>query len=304
MSETNRSFSRVARHIVEPLIGNVAVAAPRGWPAGVPTSRLRAFDRAEPRVEPVHGRRAAPVSRCGGVPELSDSTGRAGDGCGDPRCLPGLGMFRVRPDPRRLNPVRSCAGGESSWLRGRGRTTATAQALLCSGLAQFLAGTVPFIQEGVAAGEHALDGQAVRGIGEPIWSGRRAAELVECQLHEALLNVAVEPDVPLWLLCPYDVQTLPAEVVTEAHRSHEVIVEVEHHRRGALYGATSDPTPPAARGRRRALDDPPPMRGGHHRLDPRRLHRPPDPRRRRRVSVPHCLPPAPSTATATRPALV
>ena len=49
MSETNRSFSRVARHIVEPLIGNVAVAAPRGWPAGVPTSRLRAFDRAEPR---------------------------------------------------------------------------------------------------------------------------------------------------------------------------------------------------------------------------------------------------------------
>ena len=30
----------------------------------------------------------------------------------------------------------------------------------------------------------------VRGIGEPIWAGRSAAELVECQLHEALLNVA------------------------------------------------------------------------------------------------------------------
>ena len=127
--------------------------------------------------------------------------------------------------------------------RSRTHNSYRHEALLCSGLAQFLAGTVPFIQEGVAAGEHALDGQAVRGIGEPIWSGRRAAELVECQLHEALLNVAVEPDVPLWLLCPYDVQTLPAEVVTEAHRSHEVIVEVEHHRRGALYGATSDPTP-------------------------------------------------------------
>lgn len=120
--------------------------------------------------------------------------------------------------------------------RSRTHNSYRHEALLCSGLAQFLAGTVPFIQEGVAAGEHALDGQAVRGIGEPIWSGRRAAELVECQLHEALLNVAVEPDVPLWLLCPYDVQTLPAEVVTEAHRSHEVIVEVEHHRRGALYG--------------------------------------------------------------------
>ena len=30
----------------------------------------------------------------------------------------------------------------------------------------------------------------VRGIGEPICAGRSAAELVECQLHEALLNVA------------------------------------------------------------------------------------------------------------------
>jgi anti-sigma regulatory factor (Ser/Thr protein kinase) len=160
------------------------------------------------------------------------------------------------------------------------------EALLWRGLEDFLAGTVPFIEEGLAAGEpvmaavvperlaaledalgahaarvrfvdmtqlgqnparilpawqrfareHAVDGQAVRGIGEPIWSGRRPAEVVECQLHEALLNVAVEPDVPLWLLCPYDVQRLPAEVVTEAHRSHEVIVEVEHHRHSALYG--------------------------------------------------------------------
>ncbi|HZB50137.1 MAG TPA: MEDS domain-containing protein, partial [Mycobacteriales bacterium] len=33
--------------------------------------------------------------------------------------------------------------------------------------------------------------QPVRGVGEPIWAGRRAAELTECQFHEALLNLAV-----------------------------------------------------------------------------------------------------------------
>ena len=33
----------------------------------------------------------------------------------------------------------------------------------------------------------------IRGIGEPIWSGRDATELVECQLHEALLNVVRRP---------------------------------------------------------------------------------------------------------------
>ena len=86
--------------------------------------------------------------------------------------------------------------------------------------------------------EHAAVGQPVRGIGEPIWSGRRPAELVECQLHEALLNQAVEQETPLWLLCPYDVQTLAPDVVAEAHRSHPVVVEVEHHRGSTLYGGT------------------------------------------------------------------
>src|SRR5687767_8920105 len=112
------------------------------------------------------------------------------------------------------------------------------------GLHGFLAGTVPFLREGVAAGQPVLavvapprldalrealgddaDGvqlmdmaevgrnparilpawlafveqhgggtRPVRGVGEPIWSGRSAPELAESQLHEALLNVAVSPD--------------------------------------------------------------------------------------------------------------
>jgi anti-sigma regulatory factor (Ser/Thr protein kinase) len=83
--------------------------------------------------------------------------------------------------------------------------------------------------------EHAVGGRPIRGIGEPIWSDRRPAELAECQLHEALLNVAVEPDTPLWLLCPYDVASLPDEVIEEAHRSHPVIVEPQSQRGSAAY---------------------------------------------------------------------
>ena len=63
----------------------------------------------------------------------------------------------------------------------------------------------------------------LRGIGEPIWAGRRHPEVVECQLHEVMLNLAVPADVPLWLLCPYDVENLPAEVIHEARRSHPAV---------------------------------------------------------------------------------
>jgi hypothetical protein len=72
--------------------------------------------------------------------------------------------------------------------------------------------------------EHAATGVPLRGIGAPIWAGRRPEELVECQLHEALLNVAVDPDTPLWLSCPYDV-SLGQDVIAEAHRSHPTLVE-------------------------------------------------------------------------------
>ena len=66
---------------------------------------------------------------------------------------------------------------------------------------------------------HCLDGQPVRGIGEPIWPGRRDTELLEAQLHEGLLNVAVDPDTPMWLRCPYDTKALPAPVIEHAYRA-------------------------------------------------------------------------------------
>ena len=73
------------------------------------------------------------------------------------------------------------------------------------------------------ATDHAGAGYGARGIGEPVSATRSDAELVECQLHEALLNVAFPPQ-PAWtLLCPYDTATLGTATVAEARRTHPFV---------------------------------------------------------------------------------
>jgi anti-sigma regulatory factor (Ser/Thr protein kinase) len=63
----------------------------------------------------------------------------------------------------------------------------------------------------------------LRGLGEPIWAERSPAELVECQLHESLLNVAFAGCSGFTLLCPYDTVALGPDVVDEARHSHPYI---------------------------------------------------------------------------------
>jgi anti-sigma regulatory factor (Ser/Thr protein kinase) len=149
------------------------------------------------------------------------------------------------------------------------------EALLYAGWAEFVAGTVPFIRDGLEAAEpvlvvesaekiemlrvalggdagevlfadmaqvganpariipawhefvtrNAAPGRRMRGIGEPIWKGRSSDELVECQRHESLLNVAFGRGEPWWLLCPYDVENLDPAVIEEARRSHEFVAD-------------------------------------------------------------------------------
>ena len=149
------------------------------------------------------------------------------------------------------------------------------EALIYSGWAEFILGTLPFIRDGLNADESilvvvsaekaavlrtALDRDAdrvlfadmaevganpaliipawqafvrehggsapgIRGIGEPIWKGRPDDELVECQRHESLLNVAFAGGLPWRLLCPYDKGQLDEAVIEEARRSHEFIYE-------------------------------------------------------------------------------
>jgi anti-sigma regulatory factor (Ser/Thr protein kinase) len=80
--------------------------------------------------------------------------------------------------------------------------------------------------------EHGATHRRVRGIGEPIWSGRSPAQLAECQRHEALLNLAFA-DPSFWLLCPYDLVTLDATVIDDARRTHPIV------RQGGVGGPSS-----------------------------------------------------------------
>ncbi len=96
--------------------------------------------------------------------------------------------------------------------------------------------------------DHAGEG-SVRGIGEPIWAGRREAELAEAQLHEALLNVAFDEG-PAWrLVCPYDTASLPQPVLDEALRDHPVtnvdtgVVEYAGHEHARRAFSSSLPEP-------------------------------------------------------------
>jgi anti-sigma regulatory factor (Ser/Thr protein kinase) len=63
-------------------------------------------------------------------------------------------------------------------------------------------------------------GSAVRGICEPVWSGRRPDELSEVLLHEALVDVAFADRPPLRLRCPYDASALDAAVVDAGCARH------------------------------------------------------------------------------------
>ncbi len=68
-----------------------------------------------------------------------------------------------------------------------------------------------------------------RGVGEPIWAERSREEIVECQLHEALLNLAFAGSNGFTLLCPYDTAALGQDVVDEAVRSHRFILRDGAH---------------------------------------------------------------------------
>ncbi|MFD2090916.1 anti-sigma factor RsbA family regulatory protein [Blastococcus deserti] len=83
--------------------------------------------------------------------------------------------------------------------------------------------------------EHTDAGRRLRGVGEPAFVGRREAELVECRLHELLLNHAFDGG-PAWrLLCPYDEQHLPRAVSRGALHTHPVTATAAGRRVSADY---------------------------------------------------------------------
>jgi len=72
-------------------------------------------------------------------------------------------------------------------------------------------------------------GARLRGIGEPIFPARTAEELVECERHEALLNLAFAGTRGFWLVCPYDTVALPPPVIAEARLNHPLLAERGEH---------------------------------------------------------------------------
>jgi anti-sigma regulatory factor (Ser/Thr protein kinase) len=75
----------------------------------------------------------------------------------------------------------------------------------------------------------------LRGIGEPVWRGRRPAELAEALLHESLLNLAFADAPDLLLSCPYDADGLQETVLAAVRRSHPWMVEAGTSQRSRNY---------------------------------------------------------------------
>jgi len=71
--------------------------------------------------------------------------------------------------------------------------------------------------------EHGRDGRRCRAVGEPVSVRRDPAALEECEIHEALLNVAFADSGDWWLVCPYDEHALPADVIERARANHPYV---------------------------------------------------------------------------------
>jgi anti-sigma regulatory factor (Ser/Thr protein kinase) len=154
-------------------------------------------------------------------------------------------------------------------------------ALHYRGSREYLAGTIPFIDEALTAGEpvaaavparnlrllqdalgasaarvHMVDmaeaganpgriipgvlrafadrhpDRRVRIIGEPIWPGRSEVEYPACVQHEALINPAFAGrDVAI--LCPYDVDGLDGQAITDSQATHPVLIDGRGRRASA-----------------------------------------------------------------------
>jgi anti-sigma regulatory factor (Ser/Thr protein kinase) len=119
----------------------------------------------------------------------------------------------VATTPHRIDLLREALGPDDAAVRYTDMTEAGRNpARIIPAWAAFLAERRP--------------GTRARGIGEPIWPERTEAELVECQLHESLLNLAFADARGFRLLCPYDTTGLDERVLHEARCSHPVVTEL------------------------------------------------------------------------------
>ena len=112
--------------------------------------------------------------------------------------------------PDRLAPIEEALGPDAG-------------AVLFANMYEIGANPARIIPEWLTFVDLAPEGSFPRGVGEPVWAGRRDAELEECRLHESLLNVAFDGGRSWDLLCPYDVEALASAQVEDAMRTHPVL---------------------------------------------------------------------------------
>ena len=74
--------------------------------------------------------------------------------------------------------------------------------------------------------EHAWIGGRARLIAEPPWALGREAQVRDWARHESVINIAFAGQ-PLTLICPYDAQALPEEILRHARATHPEIVDPE-----------------------------------------------------------------------------
>lgn len=74
----------------------------------------------------------------------------------------------------------------------------------------------------------------VRIVGEPIWAGRTPREYPACVQHEALINAAFHGR-DATVLCPYDVERLRPEALTDARVTHPAVIENGREQASSLF---------------------------------------------------------------------
>lgn len=136
----------------------------------------------------------------------------------------------LQHEPILVASLREVTGAIRDRLRERGGSV---EFVDMAGVGRNPARIIPVWQDFM---ERNADAPRVRGIGEPVWPGRTPAELDECARHEALLNIAFDQQTPsLWLVCPYDLTSLPGAVIDGAKRTHPVSVTGSQRRNSEDY---------------------------------------------------------------------
>ncbi|MEO5875497.1 MAG: sensor histidine kinase [Streptosporangiaceae bacterium] len=77
-------------------------------------------------------------------------------------------------------------------------------------------------------------GRRLRLLSEPVWLGRTPLEILEWQRVEALVNL-VFAGTDASIMCPYNVNALPVEILDGARRTHPATVHGRFHRDNPAY---------------------------------------------------------------------